>query len=151
MKKFLDEKIVVLQNSIQNWIYCSIVFCSKYLVIPAILLIIYVSTILFLSIIIFLWFRSAVMPKNVLRESIQFNYLSHTPTANLSFFQAHKQWENFLLQRTTKQTKINQKRFMKSGVSYNIDAELILAKSKRNYENNKISIILSLFDATGFL
>jgi hypothetical protein len=148
MKKLIREKINYFQHYFLEWAYFSIVSFSKYLVLPAVLWIIYLVTIFFLSVIIFSWFRSSVIPKNVLRESIQFDYLSHNPTANISLFRPNKQWENFLLHKNSKSTK-NKQRFLKGGISYDIDAELILAKSTRNYESDRMSIILSLFNEAG--
>jgi hypothetical protein len=112
------------------------------------MLAIYIMFVLLLSIVLYFILTNNLKPTRTIQEIIHLDYTSSQPTGKINLISAHKQWDyNFLIQNKTRK-KLHQK-YLKSGYSYNIDADLILANSNRNHDQNKVSIILSMIDKNG--
>lgn len=95
-----------------------------------------------LSLLIYYFIYSRLLPTPAIQQSIYFDYTREQPQAIVSLTAVHRQWTNL----KAKQLLGAGARALKSGAMYDIEALLTVAKSPRNLELGKIAITTSIID-----
>lgn len=117
-------------------------------VIPLLQIALTISVVCTISIFLYFIAYNRWVPRAIVDENVYFDFTVSPAMANLNLNKGQKQWD-YVKAETIADKARSSMSFFKPDSSYNINALLSMAKSKKNYESGKFALTLTTIDSSG--
>jgi hypothetical protein len=105
----------------------------------------------FTSILLYVWMRYYLIPRELIAEPVYFNYNNPQPTAKVNILSHQQQWEYISDNYVTKNVQNKDySRFLRGTTSYAVSVDVLMALSERNKQTGTFMMSLTMVDRMGY-